>query len=200
MALRRKVAAACTMMLGLAGQAQPAGRPSVAVVAYNQAGVAADILTRAKIEIARIYGEAGVEVIWMDPAAVEPAGRFAMRLLLRPHAVNASGLVMGTAIGDVHNTGGSAFVFYDRVLQSAHERRQDVAGVLAYAVAHEMGHLLLPSPAHSELGIMRADWDGDDLRRISTGVLQFTAVQMSAIRVKASTCCGALAAGATSPR
>src|SRR3954451_5551932 len=131
MALRWNVAAACAMTLGLTGQAEAAGRLPIAVIAYNQAAVAADILTRAKIEVARIYGEVGVEVIWMDPVAVEPAGRFAMRLLVRRHAVNASPAVMGTPIGDLHETGGSAFVFYDRVLQSAHDRGQDVAGVLA---------------------------------------------------------------------
>ena len=80
------------------------------------------------------------------------------------------------------------------MLQSAHEGRQDVASVLTYATAHETGHLLLPSPAHSPWGIMRADWDDDDLRHISTGVLQFTAPQAAAIRVNASTCCGALVA------
>jgi len=199
-ALRWKAAAAtCAMTLSMSGQPWAADKPSVAVVAYNHAGVAADTFKRAKIAITRIYEEAGVDVTW-EPAAVEPAGRFAIRLLVRPRAVNASAPVLGTTIGDIHETSGMAFVFYDRVLQSAHERQQDVASVLAYAMAHEMGHLLLPSPAHSPWGIMRADWDGDDLRHISTGVLQFTPAQAAAIRVKASTCCGALVAGPTSPR
>jgi hypothetical protein len=96
---------------------------------------------------------------------------------------------MGTAIGEIHETGGSAFVFYDRVLTSAHDREQDVARVLAYAMAHEMGHLLLPPPAHSPVGIMRSEWDSDDLRHIASGSLQFTALQANAIRAKASGCC-----------
>lgn len=125
----------------------------------------------------------------MDPATVEPAGNFAIRLLIRPRAVNAPGSVMGTAIGDTHETGGSAFVFYDRVLRSAHERQQDVAAVLAYAMAHEMGHLLLPFPAHADAGIMRPDWNGDDLRHMANGSLQFTPAQAAALRLKASTCC-----------
>jgi hypothetical protein len=56
-------------------------------------------------------------------------------------------------------------------------------------MAHEMGHLLLPAPAHAPSGIMRAAWDGDDLRHIANGSLQFTPAQQTAIRVKASTCC-----------
>jgi hypothetical protein len=66
--------------------------------------------------------------------------------------------------------------------------------VLAYAIAHEIGHLLLPEPAHSPFGIMRADWDGDDLRHIASGSLQFTAGQADAIRAKVSGCCAAAAA------
>jgi hypothetical protein len=103
--------------------------------------------------------------------------------------------VMGIAIGDTHETGGSALIYYDCVLRSAHEREQDVARVLGYAMAHEMGHLVLPRSAHSPSGIMRPAWDGDD-RHIASGSLQFTAEQASAIRVKLSGCCSA-AAGRT---
>jgi hypothetical protein len=172
------------VMLCLAGQAQAASRPSVAVLAYNQAGVSADALARAKTEVARIYGEAGIDVIWLDPASAGAVRSFTIQLLIRSRAVGASGSVMGTALGDAHETGGSAFVFLDRVLRSAHEREQDVARVLAYAMAHEMGHLLLP--AHAPSGIMRAAWDGDDLRHIANGSLQFTPAQQAALRVKAS--------------
>jgi hypothetical protein len=186
---RQTVAAGCTVLLGLVGQAEAASRPSIAVVAYNQAGVTADTLARAQTEITRICGEADVNVIWMDAAALEPAGNFAIRLLIRRRAVNAPGSVMGTTIGDAHETSGSAFVFYDRVLRSAHERQQDVGRVLAYAMVHEIGHILLPYPAHSSAGIMRAAWDGDDLRHIASGSLLFTPAQQMAIRAKASTCC-----------
>jgi hypothetical protein len=183
-----------TLALSLTGQASAASLPTVEVVAYNQAGISADTLARAKTEITRIYGEAGVGVAWMDPAALEPAGAFAIQLLLRRQFVNTSDSVMGTSLGDVHETRGSAVVFYDRVLRSAHERQQDVARVLAYAMAHEMGHLLLHYPAHSPSGIMRSAWDGDDLRHIASGSLQFTAAQAKAIRAKVSGCCDAAAA------
>jgi hypothetical protein len=103
-----------------------ASPPSIAAVAYNQAGLDADTLARAKSEVMRIYREAGVDVTWMDPATVESASAFAIQLLVRLRAVNASGSVMGRAIGGTHETGGLAFVYYDCVLRSAHEREQDV--------------------------------------------------------------------------
>lgn len=191
-----EVVAGLTLTVALRGQAA-ASPPSIAVVAFNQAEVAADTLARAKAEVTRIFGEAGVGVIWMDPAAARPTGDFAIQLLIRKRAVNERGSVMGTAIGDVHETGGSALVYYDRVLRTAHEREQDVARLLGYAMAHEIGHLVLPRSAHSPSGIMRPAWDGDDLRHIASGSLQFTVVQASAIRVKLSGCCAAAAVGTT---
>jgi hypothetical protein len=184
------IVAGLTLTVGLCRQAA-ASPPSVAVVAFNQTGTAADTLAHAKTEVTRIFGEVGVGVTWMDPSAVEPAGAFAIQLLIRKRAVNEQGSVMGTALGDTHETGGSALVYYDRVLQSAHQNEQDVASLLAYAMAHEMGHLLLPHPGHSPSGIMRPGWDGDDLRHIAGGSLQFTAVQARAIRAKLSACCTA---------
>jgi hypothetical protein len=186
-------AVGCAAFLGIAGGADAASRPSIAVVVYNQAAVAPATLGRAKLEVARIIGDAGVDVAWIDSAAVESANTFAIRLLIRPRAVGATVSAMGTTIGDVHETGGTAFVFFDQVLRSAHGGKHDAGGVLAYAMAHEMGHLLLPGPAHAESGIMRPSWDGDDLRHIADGSMRFTPVQQGAIRVKASTCC--IAAG-----
>jgi hypothetical protein len=187
-----------SLALNLTGQAWAASLPSITVVAFNQAAIDTATLARAKTEVGRIYGEAGVCVTWMESAAaMKPAGPFAIQLLRRRRPVDGSASVMGTAIGDVHETSGSAFVFYDRVLSSAHGGQHDVARVLAYAIAHEMGHLLLPHPAHSPSGIMRPDWDGDDLRHIASGSLQFTAVQANAIRAKVSGCCAAADARTT---
>jgi hypothetical protein len=188
--------AALTLAADAAGQT--AGKPpAIAVVAYNQAAVDSETLARAKSDVTRIYREVGVAVTWRNSAAVDPAGAFAIQLLLRRRPVNESGSVIGTAIGEVHETSGSAFVFYERVLKSAHERQQDVARVLAYAMAHEIGHLLLPAPAHSPTGIMRSAWDGDDLRHIASGSLQFTALQANAICAKASSCCAATGASSS---
>lgn len=186
------------LTLGANAAAQTAERlPSIAVVAYNQAAVDSDTLARAKSEVTRIYREVGVSVTWMSPRAADPAGAFAIQLLLRRRPVIESGSVMGTAIGEAHEIGGLAFVFFERVLKSAHERQQDVACVLAYAMAHEMGHLLLPAPAHSPSGIMRSAWDGDDLRHIASGSLQFTQLQANAIRAKAVSCCPPTGAAAS---
>jgi hypothetical protein len=182
----RQAAAATTLILGLAGPAGSDSRPAIAVVVYDQARVPNDTLTRAQTDVARIYSEAGVDVTWMESATVRPVGMFTIRLLIRRHAIGAPGPVMGTAIGDPQETNGSAFVFYQQVLNTAHRGEQDVARVLAYAMAHEMGHLILPSPAHSSSGIMRANWDGDDLQHIADGSLAFSPGQARLMQARAT--------------
>src|SRR2546423_622040 len=95
-----RAAAVSTLTLRLTTYAAAASPPSVAVVAHNQVGIAADALARAKTEITRIYGETGVGVTWIEPGAPKPAGVFAIHLLLRRRPVDGSGSVMGSAIGD----------------------------------------------------------------------------------------------------
>ena len=60
--------------------------------------------------------------------------------------------------------------------------------ILALAMAHEIGHLLLPPPSHSTSGIKRPLWDGDDIRHAVLGQLTFTSAQSSLIRKKVVGC------------
>jgi hypothetical protein len=55
---------------------------------------------------------------------------------------------------------------------------------LGFVIVHEIGHLLLGN-AHSEEGIMRANWTSRDLRRATQGQLRFTAEQVRRMRVTA---------------
>jgi hypothetical protein len=193
--------------LGVIGSSQAAfatdsQQPVITVLVHNQAAIPADIVSGAEEQVGQILVEAGIVIRWVDPSidrqysVVNPTsnslGTFTVQLIIRRAVMkprSETGSVMGTTIGDVHETGGSAFVFYDPVLNVAHARQQGVATVLSYAIAHEVGHLLLPYPAHSERGIMRADWGGDDLRHAANGLLGFTPSQAVLMRLKALSCC-----------
>ncbi len=59
----------------------------------------------------------------------------------------------------------------------------DAAILLAHAMAHEIGHLLLPD-GHSASGLMRADWSADDLHDAVRGELNFTPEQADVIRAR----------------
>jgi hypothetical protein len=59
-----------------------------------------------------------------------------------------------------------------------------LADILGTVIAHELGHLLLGSNSHSGVGIMRAHWQGEELRRLSRGGLWFTNEQAGDMRGK----------------
>lgn len=52
-----------------------------------------------------------------------------------------------------------------------------LARVLGHVMAHELGHLVLGSNAHSRQGIMCPNWHRDELHLASTGSLLFSEEQ-----------------------
>jgi len=64
----------------------------------------------------------------------------------------------------------------------AEHSQADVWQVLGAAIAHEVGHLLLGSAAHSGQGVMRATWEKEQLELASIGELVFTTEQAAKIR------------------
>jgi hypothetical protein len=183
----------CLALLLLAGWTEEAWcqerLPIVSVRIYNHANVAPEVVIRARDIVARIFHDSGIQVTWLEPSSEQPESQFAVRVIIRRNADGFSGAsgVMGTTIGDEHEMGRAAYLFKDRVLQIAHKRHHDVAQVLGYAIAHEMGHVLLPRPAHTAAGIMRAEWNGDDLRHIASDGLRFTPTQATQMRSKLAT-------------
>ena len=67
-----------------------------------------------------------------------------------------------------------AYVFYRRVRAEANRYDVSTGLVLACAIAHELGHLLLPAPAHAADGLMRATWSGDEFHRAEQGRLELS--------------------------
>jgi hypothetical protein len=98
-----------------------------------------------------------------------------------------------------------AYVFYDRVKElarkqliaqfggtiSEHASLSQILGeaiiskILGEVIAHEIGHILLNLPSHSQTGIMRGHWDLKDLHEASYGSLLFTLPQAEVIRAEA---------------
>ena len=54
---------------------------------------------------------------------------------------------------------------------TADEAHGRVDKVLATAIAHELGHMLLPDGKHARAGLMRPLWDGNDFRLAGAGLL-----------------------------
>jgi hypothetical protein len=157
---------------------------TIVVDLSDQAGFPAETLTQARSLVSRIYQDIGVQVLWSDAASNDGEGRFIVHMMLRTNPPRPR--MMGNALGDSRAPAGTAFVYRERVLDVARARHLDVATLLAYAMAHEIGHLLLPAPSHAVSGIMNGDWDGRDFRDMAADSLRFAPAQATAIRARAA--------------
>ena len=142
--------AGCAVMLGLAGQAEAASRPSISVVATakpgrGHTGARKPRSTRAHLRRGRHRRDLD------DPAAVEPVDTFAIRLD-QTAGRRRVGISDGTALA-TRTTGGSAFVFF---IESAKCARAETGCGPGLATRWPTdGHLLFPL-SRTPRGIMRA--------------------------------------------
>jgi hypothetical protein len=198
------VTAIATAVLGgwsHAAWAQQASQPTIAVKVYNYAAAPADVMRAASEKVAVIYRSAGVDLVWIEPlgagttddgAAATSTRMFTVTVLVRPTRRDqwepSRKSVMGMALAS-DAMGGVLFLFYDQIVRVARQYRQPLADILAVAITHEIGHVLLPSPAHSPTGIMRAAWEGDDIQDAHVGPLDFTPAEAETIRRRVVACC-----------
>jgi hypothetical protein len=132
--------------------------PTAVVRLDNLALVPVDYLDFAESRAAEVFSRIGVRVTWIDEETsfrehVRPPFTVVLinsgaQLLARPAVVDALGFAdPGVA---------RAHVIYDRVEALTARSQQGAASLLGDVIAHELGHLMLPSPRHSARGIMRS--------------------------------------------
>jgi hypothetical protein len=77
-----------------------------------------------------------------------------------------------------------AGVIWPAVEEAAAGVESQVPHVLGATVAHEIGHILLGSNAHTRSGIMCSRFQRADLRRAASGQLRFTPEQAQRMQTK----------------
>ena len=151
----------------------------------NVAHVPTGHLERAQQEVIRLYHNIGVEVAWTGPDAARATPAPDIRVVLVPYGVgdmlHREKLVMGAAVLTKLGTS-VAYIFYREVEGQARQYDYSLPMILASAIAHEVGHLLLPDGRHSPEGLMRACWTRDDFHRANQGQLRFSNEQAAQIR------------------
>jgi len=75
-----------------------------------------------------------------------------------------------------------AVVSYPAAAVVAESCGESTAVVLGAAMAHELGHLLLPPPSHSQAGIMSPRLTCRELKQAARGELRFTPDQVRALQ------------------
>jgi hypothetical protein len=78
--------------------------------------------------------------------------------------------------------GDTAYIFYHRVEELAATEQALPAQILGHALAHEIGHLLLDSNRHSDVGVMQAEWRSEQMELLSSGRFLFTGSQSRQMR------------------
>ena len=169
---------------------------------YNLASVPERCLGRALSRAGAVLASAAINPVWLpgeadapearivdlgkqkDPKGPDPVKRESLVLVLAKsvpvsYAPGALGIAFPSS-----DTGVSAIVFYDRINKFTLTQQADGPTVLGLAIAHEIGHMLLRSSAHSEFGIMKSLWTRSDLQCAEARLARFTRAERDTIRTQ----------------
>jgi hypothetical protein len=152
------------------------------------------VVVFAEHEASRIFMAAGLEITWIDclvaqqnvPSDSCPAPQGPTQLYLRilQGGKKAKEDSFGVAFLAADGTGAYVDVFYDAVEKLHHESNTSPGRLLGHVMAHEIGHLLIGSHAHSTWGIMCPVWSQKELRSLEMGSLFFTGDQARRMRTR----------------
>jgi hypothetical protein len=172
---------------GLAGLIAVAGFPcpahaqmvNVTVRVENKANLPTDLLAAAESRVAAMYASAGIDMTFVNRDDAD----LMIRLLSREgeERMQRDADTMGFAPYAASDRGRIAYVFQTRVDNITNGYSAARYIVLAVAIAHEVGHLLLPLNAHSTTGIMKATPGQKEFQLAVGGQLLFTPEQIAQI-------------------
>ena len=175
--------------------AESVDRPSVKVRVDDYALVAVDLLARAQDEVKQLYAAIGVDTTWLetrrlsnpdDVSHTEDADAAEVTVIVLGSSMTTRMAPPEDAVGMAARTrtdnGRIAYVFYDRLQIDPLQSDASSVAALAFVMAHEIGHLLLPYGSHSDTGIMRGRWNRTTFRRLEVQRLRFTPLQGRQIR------------------
>ena len=185
----RSLAMALTTVVALAAGTRPGWADSnttVTVRLRDDAHLPDRTVQNALMIVSGVYRRAGVTVQWL-PTAVGEVSDSTLTIAVVPAASEAPFAAGEDSMGVARNLEGArgnlAYVFFDRVRDFGQRGRVDTFVVLGFAIAHELGHLLLPVNSHSADGIMRARWDPKIISRAG-GFLSFAPDQARLLRLR----------------
>ena len=180
--------------------AHPAVVPTLAMRVYNLARMQESDLEKACHETTKIFRAAGIQLAWttgdleaheahvldmtVNPQRTADAvPRVIVVRIVRSADPAYPPEVLGRALPWAQS-GAHVTLFLHHIEYARQEHSIELSTLAAYALAHEVGHILLrsdPAP-HSPQGLMRAEWGFAEYQRISHGALKFTQREAAAMR------------------
>jgi len=146
-----------------AGQSPPG---AVCLVVIRQEDVSEQVLADALVTAERLFGSIGVTLLPGGPSGCRHS---VVVKIVSSHQVgpmDKSGMALGFAVIEAN----IAYVVHDRIQRYAVERHVRLSDALGLVIAHEVGHLLIGRPTHTDVGLMRQSWTVDDFRRAANGL------------------------------
>lgn len=160
--------------------------PEVLVSVFNDAGVDGTTILHFEETASRIYKQAGVSIFWNN-CSLQPGPEFErclpplddrhLVLHIEHQARTLATDIYGVAFLGQDGLGAYCDVFYDRIVTLHQASMASKATILGIVAAHELGHLLLGSQAHSSIGIMRQQLQEKDFSVPELGATTFSRQQ-----------------------
>jgi hypothetical protein len=162
--------------------------PEITVLLQNRVKLPQTVLKQAEAEVARILGAAGIHVRWVDCMKTDmchhvPTANEIVRSIVSDGRTS-NDMVYGIAFLGPAGEGKYSDVFFRRIEAACSINGEKVARFLGTVAAHELGHLLLGSHAHTYEGVMSAVWREPTLRRMNMGTLLFTGEESMAMKAR----------------
>ena len=168
---------AVALMTGTRTPAKAVIDDSILVRIYDNAGVPISELAAALRTTHEILRRADLGVDWVQCRARRDgpvsavcdqplsSGDVVVRLIEGSDKESGERRALGYSLFDADGVSGFATVYVDRVDWLAKRAQYPRAPVLGRAIAHEIGHLILRSNAHTESGLMREVWTAEQVVR-----------------------------------
>ena len=166
MAIPRATAAAVLTAIALGATPQSAFADShlqtVVLHVTDYSHMPAKELEQAERLASDAYARVGVDVIWTDGCAAQAGADEALHLdvVILTAAMTARRHPPALAFGQAAHETRHAFIYGARITEHAFQTGSDPRWVLGLVLAHEVGHMLLPTYGHTPSGLMRAFWEG----------------------------------------
>jgi hypothetical protein len=162
------------------------------VVVNDSVQVPPAVLRQAEVEAERIFALSGIQIRWLacapalgteDPCQRVPGENEFVVHIVRTGQTSLDS-IFGVAFVGQDGNGKYCDIYFDRIQETVRTTRAGLGQLLATAIAHELGHLLLGSHSHSFFGIMMPQWNPEELQRIAMGDLLFNKGEALRMRMR----------------